>query len=311
MTENGNTADQHCSRLAHLDRLESESIHVIRETASQFRSPVILYSIGKDSSVLLNLAMKAFAPGKLPFPVLHIDTGWKFHEMISFRDETAKANDLDLIVHTNPDGLAQGIGPISHGSAVHTEVMKTEALKQALNDGRFDAALGGARRDEEASRSKERIFSVRGAAHHWNAKSQRPELWSLYNSSLGPGETMRVFPLSNWTESDVWHYIHRENIPVVPLYFAAERPVIHRDGQLIVRDDERLPLLPREEPETRMVRFRTLGCYPLTGAVVSTADTVPKILLELQHKNISERGGRVIDRDQIGAMEHKKQGGYF
>ncbi len=298
-------------RLSHLDRLESESIHIIREVAAEFRDPVMLYSIGKDSAVMLHLAMKAFAPGKPPFPLLHVDTTWKFREMIRFRDENAKRLGLNLIVHINAEGVARGIGPFSHGSKVHTDVMKTQALKQALDAGRFDAAFGGARRDEEKSRAKERVFSFRSAAHRWDPKNQRPELWNLYNTRISPGESVRVFPLSNWTELDIWQYIHRENIPIVPLYFAAERPIVRRDGVLVMVDDERLPLAPGEEPEMMRVRFRTLGCYPLTGAVRSEAANVADIILELLASRTSERQGRVIDNDQIGSMEKKKQEGYF
>jgi len=298
-------------RLSHLDRLESESIHIIREVAAEFRDPVMLYSIGKDSAVMLHLAMKAFAPGKPPFPLLHVDTTWKFKEMISFRDETAKRLGLDLIVHINADGVARGVGPFTHGSKVHTDIMKTESLKQALDAGRYDAAFGGARRDEEKSRAKERVFSFRSAAHRWDPKKQRPELWNLYNTRIAPGESVRVFPLSNWTELDIWQYIHREDIPIVPLYFAAERPIVRRAGVLVMVDDDRLPLEPGEEPEMMKVRFRTLGCYPLTGAVPSEATSVADIILELLASRTSERQGRVIDNDQIGSMEKKKQEGYF
>lgn len=297
--------------LTHLDRLESESIHIIREVVAEFRNPVMLYSIGKDSAVMLHLALKAFAPGKPPFPLLHVDTTWKFREMIAFRDETARRLGLDLIVHINEEGVARGIGPYTHGSKVHTDVMKTEALKQALDKYRFDAAFGGARRDEEKSRAKERVFSFRSKSHRWDPKAQRPELWSLYNTRIAPGESVRVFPLSNWTELDIWQYIHREKIPLVPLYFAAHRPIIHRDGAMVMVDDDRTPLEPGEIPENRLVRFRTLGCYPLTGAVDSTAATVPEIILELLISRASERQGRVIDQDQIGSMEKKKQEGYF
>jgi sulfate adenylyltransferase subunit 2 len=299
------------ARLGHLDRLESESIHIIREVAAEFRNPVMLYSVGKDSAVMLHLAMKAFAPGKPPFPLMHVDTTWKFREMISFRDETVARLGLDLIVHINEEGVARGVGPISHGSKVHTDVMKTEALKQALLKHGFDAAFGGARRDEEKSRAKERVFSFRSKSQRWDPKDQRPELWNLYNTRIAPGESVRVFPLSNWTELDVWQYIHRENIPIVPLYFAAERPVVTRDGVLVMLDDDRLPLEPGEEPEVMRVRFRTLGCYPLTGAVKSDAASVPDIILELLQSRTSERQGRVIDKDQIGSMEKKKQEGYF
>ena len=297
--------------LSHLRRLEAESIHILREVAAEFRRPVMLYSIGKDSSVLLHLAMKAFHPAKPPFPLLHVDTTWKFREMIAFRDERARTLGLDLLVHINEEGLARGISPVSHGSALHTDVMKTQGLRQALDRHGFDAAIGGARRDEEKSRAKERIFSHRSAAHRWDPKDQRPELWSLYNTRLAPGESMRVFPLSNWTELDVWHYIRLEGIPVVPLYLAAERPVVERDGQLIMVDDDRLPLRPGERPQMRRVRFRTLGCYPLTGAIESTADTVPKVIEEMLRSRDSERQGRVIDHDEAGSMEQKKREGYF
>jgi sulfate adenylyltransferase subunit 2 len=297
--------------LSHLDQLEAESIHIIREVAAECTKPVMLYSIGKDSAVMLHLARKAFHPGRLPFPLLHVDTTWKFREMIAFRDRTARELGLDLLVHVNQDGLKRGIGPISHGSALHTDVMKTEGLKQALDKWGFDAAFGGARRDEEKSRAKERIFSFRSAKHRWDPKSQRPELWRLYNARKNPGETIRVFPLSNWTELDVWQYIHREAIPIVPLYFAAMRPVVRRDGQLIMVDDERLPLDPGETPEMRMIRFRTLGCYPLTGAVESTATDLLAIVEEMLTATSSERQGRVIDHDQSASMEKKKQEGYF
>ena len=299
------------SRLSSLDRLESESIHIIREVAAEFRSPVMLYSIGKDSSVMLHLALKAFAPGRPPFPLLHVDTGWKFREMIRFRDETAARLGLDLIVHVNREGVERGIGPVSHGSRVHTEVMKTEALKQALEAHGFDAALGGARRDEEKSRAKERIFSFRSEAHRWDPRNQRPELWNLYNTHVRPGQSVRVFPLSNWTELDVWQYIHREDIPIVPLYFSARRPVVRRDGMLIVVDDDRLPVEPAEKPVETTVRFRTLGCYPLTGAIESGATTVQDIIAELVQSRESERKGRAVDNDQVGSMEKKKQEGYF
>lgn len=297
--------------LDHLDRLESESIDIFREAVAESERPVLLYSIGKDSSVLLHLARKAFHPSPPPFPLLHVDTTWKFREMIAFRDETARRLGLELIVHRNPDCLAQGINPFDHGSAVHTDLWKTEGLRQALDKHRFDVAFGGARRDEEASRAKERIFSFRTAGHRWDPKDQRPELWRLYNTRIGPGESVRVFPLSNWTELDVWHYIHREQIPVVPLYFAAERPVVSRDGVLIVVDDDRMPLADGEVPEPRTVRFRTLGCYPLTGAIESRARTVPEIIAEMRTTTTSERQGRVIDRDRSGSMERKKQEGYF
>ncbi|MFL5268572.1 MAG: sulfate adenylyltransferase subunit CysD [Stellaceae bacterium] len=283
----------------------------MREVAAEFRNPVMLYSIGKDSSVMLHLARKAFFPGKPPFPLLHIDTGWKFREMIAFRDETARSLGLDLLVHTNEEGKARGINPITSGSALHTEVMKTEALKQALERHGFDAAFGGARRDEEKSRAKERIFSLRSAEHAWNPKKQRPELWRLYNTRLRQGESMRVFPLSNWTELDVWEYIAAEQIPVVPLYFAKPRPVVSRNGVLIVVDDDRLPLEPQERPEMRLVRFRTLGCYPLTGAIEATAKTSHEIVEELRQSRRSERQGRLIDNDEEAAMERKKREGYF
>ena len=297
--------------LSHLDRLEAESIHIIREVAAEFRNPVMLYSIGKDSAVMLHLAMKAFAPGTPPFPLLHVDTTWKFREMIVFRDQLAARLGLELIVHINQDGVARGVNPISHGSKLHTDVMKTESLKQALDKHGFDAAFGGARRDEEKSRAKERVFSFRSKSHRWDPKSQRPELWNLYNTRIASGESVRVFPLSNWTELDVWQYIHRESIPLVPLYFAAVRPVVQRDGILVMVDDDRLPLEPGEVPVQKLVRFRTLGCYPLTGAVESSAKTVPDIILELLQSRGSEREGRVIDQDQIGSMEKKKQEGYF
>jgi sulfate adenylyltransferase subunit 2 len=295
----------------HLNWLEAESIHIMREVAAQFQAPVMLYSIGKDSAVMLHLALKAFYPAKPPFPLLHVDTTWKFREMIDFRDMRARELGLDLRVHINPEGVAQGVGPFSHGSAVHTDIMKTQALKQALNHYRFDAAFGGARRDEDKSRAKERIFSFRNAAHAWDPKNQRPELWNLYNGRIAKGESIRVFPLSNWTERDIWAYIKRENIPIVPLYFAKPRPVVERDGTLIMVDDERMPLQPGEQPEMRWVRFRTLGCYPLTGAVESRAETLDDILTELEESRVSERQGRVIDGDGAAAMERKKQEGYF
>ena len=304
-------ANSPSAALTHLDRLESESIHIIREVAAECRNPVMLYSIGKDSAVMLHLAMKAFAPGVPPFPLLHVDTTWKFRQMIKFRDETAERLGLDLLVHINEEGVARGVGPFSHGSKVHTDVMKTEGLKQALNKYGFDAAFGGARRDEEKSRAKERVFSFRSKAHRWDPKNQRPELWNLYNTRIASGESMRVFPISNWTELDIWQYIYRENIPIVPLYFAAERPIVKRDGVLVMVDDERLPLEPDEQPEQRRVRFRTLGCYPLTGAVDSSAQSVEDIILELLQSRSSEREGRLIDTDQIGSMEKKKQEGYF
>ena len=297
--------------LTHLQRLEAESIRIMREVAAQFRSPVMLYSIGKDSSVMLHLAMKAFAPSLPPFPLLHVDTTWKFREMIEFRDQRAQALGLDLKVHINPEGVEQGIGPFTHGSAVHTDVMKTQSLKQALNEYGFDAAFGGARRDEEKSRAKERIFSFRTPSHRWDPKNQRPELWEHYNGRIHKGESIRVFPLSNWTELDIWQYIYQENIPVVPLYFAKPRPVVQRDGAWIMVDDERMPLEPGETPEMKWVRFRTLGCYPLTGAVESRAETLPEIIHEMLLAKTSERQGRVIDQDAGASMEAKKQEGYF
>jgi len=295
----------------HLDRLEAESIHILREIVAECARPVLLYSIGKDSAVLLHLARKAFSPGPLPFPLLHIDTGWKFRAMYALRERVAAMPGVELRVHQNAEGLAAGINPITHGSAVHTDVMKTQALRQALDRYGFDAAFGGARRDEEKSRAKERVVSFRAPGHRWDPKRQRPELWSLYNTRHGRDETLRVFPLSNWTELDVWQYVHRESIEVVPLYFAAPRPVVVRDGTLIMRDDERLPLASGEMPELRRVRFRTLGCYPLTGAVESDADSVPAILREMLVSNASERQGRLIDQDDGASMEAKKQEGYF
>jgi sulfate adenylyltransferase subunit 2 len=295
----------------HLRRLEAEAIAILREVAAEFRNPVLMYSIGKDSSVLLHLARKAFHPAKLPLPLLHVDTTWKFREMIEFRDATARRLGLDLIVHVNQEGLERGINPVASGSALHTEVMKTEALKQALDSHGFDAAIGGARRDEEKSRAKERVFSLRGAGHSWDPRRQRPELWRLYNTRLGPGETMRVFPLSNWTELDVWEYIEAERIDIVPLYFAKERPVVERGGVWIVLDDDRLPLAPGENPQLRTVRFRTLGCYPLTGAIESEAATVGEIAAELRLSRDSERQGRLIDGDETASMERKKRQGYF
>jgi sulfate adenylyltransferase subunit 2 len=295
----------------HLRRLEAEAIAILREVAAEFRNPVLMYSIGKDSSVLLHLARKAFHPAKLPLPLLHVDTMWKFREMIEFRDTTALRLGLELIVHVNQEGLARGINPIASGSALHTEVMKTEALKQALDRHGFDAAIGGARRDEEKSRAKERIFSLRGAGHAWDPRRQRPELWRLCNTRLGPGETMRVFPLSNWTELDVWEYIEAERIEIVPLYFAKERLVVERSGVWIVLDDDRLPLAPGENPQMRKVRFRTLGCYPLTGAIESEAATVGEIAAELRLSRHSERQGRLIDSDGTASMERKKRQGYF
>jgi sulfate adenylyltransferase subunit 2 len=297
--------------LSHLDRLEAESLHILREVAAECRRPVLLYSIGKDSSVLLHLLLKAFAPAPPPIPLLHVDTGWKFREMIAFRDRRAAETGVTLHVHLNPDGLRDGVGPFTHGSAVHTDVMKTQGLKQALARHGFDAAIGGARRDEEKSRAKERIFSFRSAQQRWDPKAQRPELWNLYNTRLGAGESLRVFPLSNWTELDVWLYVWRERIPVVPLYFAAPRPVVERDGALLMVDDERLPLAPGERPVQRIVRFRTLGCYPLTGAIDSDADTLEKVIAEMLVATTSERQGRVIDHDPSASMEKKKQEGYF
>jgi len=298
-------------RLTHVQRLEAESIHIIREVVAECERPVMLYSIGKDSSVMLHLAVKAFYPARPPFPFLHVDTTWKFREMIAFRDEMARRHGLDLIVHINPDGVEMGISPFVHGSAVHTDVMKTQGLKQALTIYGFDAAFGGARRDEEKSRAKERIFSVRSAQHRWDPKRQRPELWRLYNARTTQGDSVRVFPLSNWTELDIWRYIDAENIPIVPLYFAKERPVVQRNGRLIVVDDDRLPLRPGETPTMTRVRFRTLGCYPLTGAIESNADTLPAILHETLISRTSERDGRAIDHDQSASMEKKKREGYF
>ncbi len=298
-------------RLTHLQRLEAESIDILREVVAQAERPVMLYSIGKDSSVMLHLARKAFPPGRIPFPLLHVDTTWKFREMIEFRDRIARELGLELLVHINQEGLARGIGPFSHGSAVHTDVMKTEALKQALDKHGFDVAIGGARRDEEASRAKERIFSFRTAQHRWDPRSQRPELWRLYNAMKRRGESVRAFPLSNWTELDVWQYIYLEDLPVVPLYFSEERPIVERDGALIMVDDDRLPLKPGERPVMRRVRFRTLGCYPLTGAIESEAKTLAEIIGELITVRTSERQGRVIDRDSPSSMERKKQEGYF
>ncbi len=299
------------SHRSYLDQLEAEAIHIMREVVAEVARPVMLYSIGKDSAVMLHLAQKAFYPGTLPFPLLHVDTTWKFRDMIAFRDQRVRDLGLELIVHINQDGLARGVDPFRSGSRVHTDVMKTEGLKQALDRYGFTAAFGGARRDEEASRSKERIFSFRSAAHRWEPKSQRPEFWRLYNTRVAPGESMRVFPLSNWTELDVWEYIRRESIPIVPLYFAAPRPVVRRGGAWIMVDDDRLPLDADEVPEQRMVRFRTLGCYPLTGAVESSATTVSEVIAELQDSRLSERQGRLIDADGAGSMEQKKREGYF
>jgi sulfate adenylyltransferase subunit 2 len=299
------------ARLTHLQRLEAEAIGIMREVVAEAENPVMLYSIGKDSSVMLRLALKAFYPAKLPFPFLHVDTTWKFKEMYAFRARMAEEHGLDLLVHVNEEGVRQGISPFTHGSVVHTDVMKTEALKQALDKYGFDAAFGGARRDEEKSRAKERIFSFRSAQHRWDPKNQRPELWSLYNARHRRGESMRVFPLSNWTELDVWLYIYLEQIPIVPLYFATERPVVERDGTLIMVDDERMPLEAGEEPQLKRVRFRTLGCYPLTGAIESDADTLPAIIQEMLLTRTSERQGRVIDHDASASMEKKKVEGYF
>jgi sulfate adenylyltransferase subunit 2 len=296
---------------AHLRRLEAESIHIMREVVAEMRNPVMLYSIGKDSSVMLHVAMKAFYPAKPPFPLLHVDTTWKFREMIAFRDETARRLGLDLIVHINRDGVKRGVSPIASGSQLHTQVMKTESLRQALDKGGFDAAFGGARRDEEKSRAKERIFSFRSAAHAWDPRNQRPELWRLFNTRTREGESMRVFPLSNWTELDVWEYVQAEDIPVVPLYFAKERPVVERSGTLIMVDDDRLPLLPDETPQMRKVRFRTLGCYPLSGAIESDATSLDDIIAEMRKSTTSERQGRLIDSDEAGSMEKKKREGYF
>lgn len=297
--------------LSHLDQLEAESIHIMREVAAEFSDPVMLYSVGKDSSVLLHLLLKAFYPAKPPIPLLHVDTTWKFREMIAFRDRRAAETGVTLHVYTNPDGLARGVNPITHGATVHTDVMKTQALKQALDKYAFDAAIGGARRDEEKSRAKERIFSFRNAQHRWDPKNQRPELWNLYNARIHKGESVRAFPLSNWTELDIWLYIYREKIEVPSLYFARTRPVVERDGALIMVDDDRLPLHPGEVPMQKQVRFRTLGCYPLTGAIESEADTLEKIIAEMLIATTSERQGRVIDHDPTASMEKKKQEGYF
>ncbi|MDO6559833.1 sulfate adenylyltransferase subunit CysD [Paraglaciecola chathamensis] len=297
--------------VTHLKQLEAESIHIFREVAAEFDNPVMLYSVGKDSSVLLHLARKAFAPGKIPFPLLHVDTTWKFHEMIAFRDEMAKKHDLDLLVHINQEGVDMNISPFVHGSAKHTDIMKTVGLKQALNKYKFDAAFGGARRDEEKSRAKERVYSFRDENHRWDPKNQRPELWNIYNSQINKGESIRVFPMSNWTELDIWQYIYMENIEIPSLYLAKPRPVVERDGLLIMVDDERMPLEEGETPEMRSVRFRTLGCYPLTGAVKSTANTLPEVIQEMLLTKTSERQGRVIDNDSSGSMEKKKMEGYF
>ncbi len=298
-------------QLSHLDRLEAESLHILREVAAEFHNPVMMYSVGKDSSVLLHLLVKAFYPARPPIPLLHVDTGWKFREMIAFRDLRAEQTGVTLHRHTNPEGLAQGVNPFSHGATVHTDIMKTQALKQALDKHGFDAAIGGARRDEEKSRAKERIFSFRSAQHRWDPKNQRPELWDVYNTRTQKGESVRVFPISNWTELDVWLYIYRERIPVPELYLAKPRPVVERDGALILVDDDRLPLRPGEVPAIRTVRFRTLGCYPLTGAIESEADTLEKVIAEMLVARNSERQGRVIDHDPAASMEKKKQEGYF
>ncbi|CAA6827572.1 MAG: Sulfate adenylyltransferase subunit 2 (EC [uncultured Sulfurovum sp.] len=297
--------------LTHLKQLEAESIHILREVVAEFDNPVMMYSVGKDSSVMLHLAMKAFAPAKLPFPMLHVDTLWKFKEMIEFRDERANELDFNLIVHSNPEGIAMNISPFEHGSKLHTDIMKTQALKQALNMGKYDAIIGGARRDEEKSRAKERIFSFRDKQHRWDPKNQRPELWNIYNTAIEKGESVRVFPISNWTELDIWQYIYLENIKIPSLYFAKERPVIEIDGTKIMVDDERMPKELRDKAKMEMVRFRTLGCYPLTGAINSRATTLPQIIEEMLLSTSSEREGRVIDNDQVGAMEKKKMEGYF
>lgn len=307
----GRQSGRSVAPLTHLQRLEAEAIHIFREVAANFTKPVMLYSVGKDSSVMLHLARKAFYPAPPPFPFLHVDTTWKFKEMIAFRDAQAKAHKLDLRVHINAQGVEAGINPFIHGSNVHTDVMKTQALRQALDKYGFDAAFGGARRDEEKSRAKERVFSFRNATHSWDPKNQRPEMWNIYNTRIQTGESIRVFPLSNWTEADIWHYIYQENIPIVPLYFAAPRPVVERDNMLILADDERLQLRAGEKIETRMVRFRTLGCYPLTAAIESQAQTLPQILEEMLLTRTSERQGRLIDRDEAGSMEKKKREGYF
>lgn len=298
-------------RLTHLKQLEAESIHIIREVAAEFDNPVMLYSVGKDSAVMLHLAAKAFYPGTPPFPLMHVDTTWKFREMIEFRDRKAKEIGMDLIVHINQEGVEQGVGPFTHGSSVHTDIMKTQALKQALDKYQFDAAFGGARRDEEKSRAKERVYSFRDKNHRWDPKNQRPELWNTYNGRISKGESIRVFPLSNWTELDIWQYIYLESIEIVPLYFAAERPVVDRDGMLIMVDDDRMPIEDPNEIQHKMVRFRTLGCYPLTGAVESEAATLPEIIQEMLLTTTSERQGRAIDHDSAGSMEKKKMEGYF
>jgi sulfate adenylyltransferase subunit 2 len=298
-------------QLTHLKQLEAESIHIIREVVAEFENPVMMYSVGKDSAVMLHLALKAFAPAKLPFPLLHVDTLWKFKEMIAFRDKRAKEEGFELLVHTNPDGIEMNISPFTHGSAIHTDIMKTQGLKQALNKYKFDAVFGGARRDEEKSRAKERIYSFRDKHHRWDPKNQRPELWNIYNGRVHKDESIRVFPLSNWTELDIWQYIYLEQIPIVPLYFAAPRPVVEKDGVKIMVDDERMPIEKNDEIKEEMVRFRTLGCYPLTGAVNSTATTLEEIIKEMLLSRTSERQGRVIDNDSAGSMEKKKIEGYF
>ena len=297
--------------MTHLRQLEAESIHIIREVAAEFENPVMLYSVGKDSAVMLHLAKKAFFPSKIPFPLMHVDTTWKFREMIEFREKMRKEYDFDLLVYTNEEGVSQGINPFTHGSALYTDIMKTEGLKQGLDKYKFDAAFGGARRDEEKSRAKERIFSFRSENHRWDPKSQRPELWNLYNAKVKPGESIRSFPISNWTELDIWQYIYLEEIPIVPLYYSKVRPVVERDGMLILIDDDRIKLKPGEEAQMKSVRFRTLGCYPLTGAVESTAATLPEIIQEMLLTRTSERQGRLIDHDSAGSMEKKKQEGYF
>lgn len=298
-------------KLTHLELLEAESIHIFREVVGETENPVMLYSIGKDSAVMLHLAYKAFYPSKIPFPLLHVDTTFKFQEMIAFRAKMAEEMNLKVLVHTNPEGVENNVNPFDFGSDTYTDIMKTQGLKQALDKYGFDAAFGGARRDEEKSRAKERVLSFRTKTHQWDPKNQRPEIWNLYNARKNPGESMRVFPLSNWTEFDIWQYIYQENIPIVPLYFAAKRPVVSRDGEYIMVDDDRLPLRPGEEPEMKMIRFRTLGCYPLTGAVISDADTLPKIIQETMLARVSERSGRIIDHDQSASMEKKKREGYF
>ncbi|KQT85723.1 hypothetical protein ASG48_03610, partial [Aurantimonas sp. Leaf443] len=304
-------SDLSSDRLTHLRMLEAESIHILREVASEFRNPVMLYSIGKDSSVMLHLAMKAFHPSRPPFPLMHVDTTWKFREMIAFRDAAARRAGMELIVHQNAEGIAKGVTPFTHGASLYTNIMKTDSLKQALTQHGFDAAFGGARRDEEKSRAKERIFSFRSENHGWDPKNQRPELWNVYNARIRKGESIRAFPLSNWTELDIWQYILKENIPIVPLYFADRRPVVERDGQLIMVDDDRMPLAPGETPQMRKVRFRTLGCYPLTAAMESDATTLPEIVYEMLLAKTSERSGRLIDHDEAGSMEKKKREGYF